>query len=192
MTTFQRFLFLSFVFLSISCNKKGHSETDNLFKFKDYISYNTYGNKSISTDIRIGLIRPLQQFEKSQELSMNDYLEISPKVEGRLVVENSTTLIFFLKENLNPDTEYSVTVKLDKLDEDLPNESNSYTVSIHTLAPNFTDDVGKLQSYEKQWQYLEACVEASAIITLHKAQQLVPATLEGNNLALQWPEEINN
>lgn len=192
MTTFQRFLFLSFVFLSISCNKKGHSETDNLFKFKDYISYNTYGNKSISTDIRIGLIRPLQQFEKSQELSMNDYLEISPKVEGRLVVENSTTLIFFPKENLNPDTEYSVTVKLDKLYEDLPKEFKTYTFSFHTLAPNFKVDVGKLQSYDKQWQYLEASVEGSDIISLEKAQQLVSATQDGNNLTLKWPEEIND
>src|SRR5690606_42160547 len=67
--------------------------TDNLFKFKEYISYNTYGNQSITTDIRVELAKPLEQFELTQELSAKDYLKISPTTEGKLVVENGKTLI---------------------------------------------------------------------------------------------------
>ena len=165
MKTLFRLLFLSLFVLIVSCkDKKEHSQTDNLFKFKDYISYNTYGNKSISTDIKVGLARPLEQFEMAQELKADDYLKISPKVDGKLAIENGNNLIFVPSENLKPDTEYSVTVKLNKLYDDVPKEFKTYTFSFKTIKPNFKVDIDKLQSYSKEWQYLEAAIEASDVI----------------------------
>ncbi len=178
-----KFLPILLLLLVFSCKDKDkHSETDNLFKFKEYISYNTYGNQSITTDIRIELAKPLEQFELTQELSADEYLKISPKTEGKLVVENGKTLIFQPSEYLKPGTEYSVTIKLDKFYEDISKEFKSYTFSFHTIAPNFKIDLGKLQSYSKQWQYLEASVEASDVISLEKAKQLVSASQDGKKL----------
>src|SRR5690554_6875708 len=103
MKTLYRIFILSLVVLAFSCSdKEKHSETDNLFKFKEYISYNTYGDKSITTNIKVGLARSLEQFEMAQELSANDYLQISPKVDGKLVIENGNSLIFVPSENLRP------------------------------------------------------------------------------------------
>src|SRR5690606_17557920 len=99
MKIFHRLLILSIVLLIFSCKSKDkHSETDNLFKFKEYISYNTYGNQSISTNIKVGLAKPLEQFEMTQELKADDYLKISPKVDGKLAIENGNTLIFVPSE----------------------------------------------------------------------------------------------
>lgn len=183
-------IFLLFVF---SCKDKDkHSETDNLFKFKEYISYNTFGNLSITTDIRVELTKPLEQFELTQELSANEYLKISPATKGKLVVENGKTLIFQPSENLKPDTEYTVTVKLDKFYEDIAKEFKTYTFSLHTITPNFKVDIGNLQSYSKQWQYLEASIEASDIISLEKAKLLVSASQNGKKLKLKWPSEATD
>ena len=185
-----KFLPLVLLLFVFSCKDKNkHSETDNLFKFKEYISYNTYGNLSIATDIRVELAKPLEQFELTQELSADEYLKISPSTEGKLVVENGKTLIFQPSEYLKPDTEYTITVKLDKFYEDISKEFKTYTFSFHTITPNFKVDIGKLQSYSKQWQYVEAAVEASDIISLKKVKQLVSASQNGKNLKLKWPSE---
>ncbi|MGO3182764.1 MAG: alpha-2-macroglobulin family protein [Aequorivita sp.] len=190
MKILQRLLILALVIFIASCKDKDkHSETDNLFKFKDYISYNTYGNKSVTTDIRVELSKPLEQFDMTQELSPDEYLNISPKTKGKLVVENGKTLIFQPTEHLKPDTEYSVTVKLNKLYEDISKEFKTYTFSFHTITPNFKVDIGKLQSYSKEWQYVEASVEASDVISLQKAKELVSASQNDKNLKLKWPSE---
>jgi len=190
MKTAIKFLSIVLLLFVFSCKDKDqHSETDNLFKFKDYISYNTYGNQSITTDIRVELAKPLEQFELTQELSANDYLSISPNIKGKLIVENGKTLIFQPAEYLNPDTEYTVTVKLNKVYEDISNDFKTYTFSFHTITPNFKVEIGKLQSYSKQWQYVEASVEASDVISLEKAKQLVSAYQNGKNLKLKWPSE---
>ncbi|AFL80594.1 large extracellular alpha-helical protein [Aequorivita sublithincola DSM 14238] len=193
MKTSLKFLSVVLLLFVFSCKDKDqHSETDNLFKFKEYISYNTFGNQSITTDIRVELSKPLEQFELTQELSAEEYLSISPKTSGKLVVENGKTLVFHPSENLKADTEYSVTVKLNKFYEDIAKEFKSYTFSFHTITPNFKVDIGKLQSYSKQWQYVEASVEASDVISLEKAKQLVSASQNGKNLKLKWPSETTD
>src|SRR5690606_2503367 len=184
----QSFAILFLILFANSCKDKV-SETDNLFKFKEYISYNTYGNQSITTDIRVQLAKPLQQFELTQEISAKEYLNISPKTEGKLLIENGKTLIFQPSEYLNPDTEYTVTVKLNKFYEDISKEFKTYTFSFHTITPNFKVDIGKLQSYSKQWQYVEASVETSDVISLEKAKQLVSVSQDGKKLKLKWPSE---
>lgn len=190
MKTLLRFLPLLFLVFVFSCKDKDkHAETDNLFKFKEYISYNTYGNKSIATDIRVELAKPLDQFELTQELEADEYLKISPSTKGKLIIENGKTLIFQPAEHLKPDTEYSVTVKLNKLYEDIAKAYRSYTFSFRTITPNFKVDLGKLQSYGKQWQYVEASLEASDVISLEKAKQLVSVSQEGKKVTLKWSSE---
>src|SRR5690606_38232915 len=193
--TFMKFLqcfALILLFLLVNSCKDKHSETDNLFKFKEYISYNTYGNQSITTDIRVQLAKPLQQFELTQEISAKEYLNISPKTEGKLVIENGKTLILQPSEYLKPDTEYTVTVKLDKFYEDIAKEFKTYTFSFHTITPNFKVDLGKLQSYSKQWQYVEASIEASDVISSENVKKLVTASQDGKNLKLNWPSEASD
>ena len=185
-----KFLPVLLLFFVFSCKDKDkHAETDNLFKFKEYISYNTYGNLSITTDIRVELVKPLEQFELTQELNADEYLKISPETKGKLIVENGKTLIFQPSEYLKPDTEYVVTVKLNKLYEDIAKEFKTYTFSFHTIKPNFKVDLGKLQSYSKQWQYVEASIETSDVISLEKAKQLVSASQGEKKLKLKWPAE---
>lgn len=189
MKTAQRFLFLVLFLAIAACTKKTDtSQTDNLFKFKEYISFNSYGNKSIAAPIRVELSKPLEQFEITQEIP-SEYLEISPKTEGKLTIDNGTTLLFQPTSHLEPDTEYRVTVKLSKLYEDIPNEFKNYTFSFKTIAPNFKLNLGNLQSYDKKWQFIEGTIETSDVISLEKAKKLMEAFQNGKNLSVTWPSE---
>lgn len=191
MKTIFRLAFLLF-FIFLGCkNKEKFAQTDNLFKFKDYVAYNTHGMKSIMTDIRVGLVKPLD-FEENQEIEKQKFLEISPKIKGNLTFGSGNALIFQPSEPLKPDIEYVVTVRLDRLYENVPKEFKTYTFSFHTLKPNFKVTLGDLQSYSKEWQYLEASLETSDLISLEKAKQLVSVLQQNKNLSLKWPEETGD
>ncbi|MDC8005268.1 MG2 domain-containing protein [Aureisphaera galaxeae] len=179
---------IALMILSACGDKTQPSEIDNLFKFKDYIVSNTYGNRSIGDAIVVQLLKPVEQFEMDTELSA-DYFKISPGVKGKLLIENGRTLVFQPDEYLEPDTEYSVSVLLHKLYEDIPKEFRTYTFAFKTIAPNFSVDVGALQSYSKQWQYLDGHIETSDLVDLEKAKRLVKVTQNGKDLALKWAQE---
>ena len=101
---------LFFILASFSCKEKP-SETDNLFRYKEYISYTTSGIQPVQTAIRVEVAKSLTQFEIDEEIPQ-DIVTISPKVSGTLSVRNQRLLEFTPIEPLKPDTEYSVTVHL--------------------------------------------------------------------------------
>ncbi len=187
MKVFARFFVLLLLVSIFSCKDKTPSQTDNLFAFKEYIAYHTYGNVSVKTPIKIQLVKPLDQFEINQEIPAG-FLTFSPTVTGKLIVENSNTLIFQPQNKLNPNTVYTLTLKLDELYDDLPSEFNTYTFSIKTLSPNFHVTLGNLQSHDKQTQYLTGSIEANDFIAFEKAKQLIKATQEEQNIPIVWED----
>ena len=189
MQQLTRFLSVLALLLLASCEQKPTlSETDNLFKFREYISHHTYGNQSIGSSIEVLLAKPLDQFELTQEIDAN-YLDISPKTKGKLIVENHRNLVFQPEGFLKPDTEYFVTVKLGKLYTNVPREFKEFTFSFQTLSPNFKVDLGDLQSYSKGWQYVTGNIVSADLIPTEKAKNLISATQNGKALVLKWNED---
>jgi len=184
-------LLITLLILAVSCKKKNGSETDNLFKFKNYISYHTNGNQSISTPITIALAQQLEPFELTQELP-SEYLHISPKVDGTLVIENGRELIFQPSEYLEPNTEYTVNLKLNKLFEDIESDFKTYTFSFKTIAPNFRVNLGDLQSYSKDWQYLTGTLDASDILDASKIKSVLSVKQGEKTIPVKWDNTIEN
>ena len=177
------------ILIQFSCNNKNEtSQTDNLFKFKDYISHHTYGNKSIALPITIELAQPLEQFELTEEID-SEYIKISPKTVGKLTVVNGTTLVFQPEENLLPNTEYTVTVKLSKLYNDIGRDFKNYTFAFRTITPNFKIDLGNLQSYNKKWQYLTGTLEGSDLMKLDDVKKMVEVSQGKKKLKIKWPDD---
>ena len=190
---FLRHLITLTVLLSLlACEHNNDSaETDNLFAFKEYISYNTNNLISIADPVRIVFSKPLEQFELRQEIPL-EYLKISPKIMGNLIVENGNTLVFQPSGYLDPNTEYSVMVKLNKLYEDVPRQFNNYTFSFKTIQPNYKIDLSNLQSYSKKWQYLEGVVKISDIVSIENAKKIITASQDGKTLPIKWPLETKD
>ncbi|MEM7484466.1 MAG: MG2 domain-containing protein [Bacteroidota bacterium] len=187
MGRYFRLFLISVLVLISSCKKKTDSSlnTDNLFKFKDYISYHTNGTQSISTPIKVILAKQLNQFELTQELPA-EYFKISPKIEGKLTIENGRELVFLPSEYLEPDTEYSVSVALNKLFDTIDSEFKKYTFSFKTITPNFKINLGNLQSYSKNWQYLTGTLEASDILNASKINGVLAVAQGDKKIAVKW------
>ncbi|MEW2922970.1 MG2 domain-containing protein [Muricauda sp. ANG21] len=191
----SRLFRLSIAFLlifAVSCkNKTDQNDTDNLFKFKDYISYHTHGNQSISTPIKIVLAQQLTQYELNQELP-SEYLKISPNIEGTLMIENGRELTFQPSEYLKPNTEYVVTLSLNRLMEDIESDFKKYTFSFKTIMPNFKINLGNLQSYSREWQYLTGTLDASDVLDASKINNVLSVQQGNKTIPVKWDNTSDN
>ena len=174
--------------LASSCRKK-ETETNNLFKFKDYISYTTSGRVSVTSSIEINLAKDVEHWDSNQEVSQA-LVSISPHVEGTLITQNKHTLHFIPDESLESDTEYTVVVKLGDIYQNLPSAFKTYTFQFKTITPNFNVITNNLQSYSKAWQYLEGTVRSSDIISIDNAKKLIKASQKGRPLNIVWNESF--
>ncbi|MFD1161199.1 alpha-2-macroglobulin family protein [Hwangdonia seohaensis] len=176
--------------LAASCKKKV-VETDNLFKFRDYISYTTSGIASVANPIQINLANEVEGWEMGAEIT-DKIVIIKPHVEGKLTVANKHTLLFTPDEHLEPATEYTVMVKLRDIYKNMPDGFKDYTFQFKTITPNFNVVTNHLQSYSKNWQYLEGVIKTADVISINDAKTLVEASQNGKKLNLVFNEANEN
>ncbi len=180
------FVLVFIIGLATSCKKKA-VETDNIFKFRDYVSYTTSGITSVANPIQINLANEVEGWEMGAEITDN-IVSIKPHVEGVLKVANKHTLLFTPDEYLEPNTEYTVTVKLKDIYKNMPDGFENYTFQFKTITPSFNLVTRSLQSYSKEWQYLEGVIKSADIITIDDAKTLVEASQNGKKLAIVFNE----
>ena len=119
------FSFLLITIVVVSCKKK-IVETDNLFKFQNYVNYNTSGRISILSTIDIGLVKEVDGWIANEEVHDNIF-SITPKVEGKLIAKNNRALVFVSNESLKPDETYKVTLNLKELYPNIQEKFNNYS-----------------------------------------------------------------
>ncbi len=185
----KRILALLLLVASINSCKDKKPETDNLFQFKDYIHYTTSGRVSVAQPIQIDLAKEVEGWETGQVVE-DRVLKISPSVEGTLKAANKRSVIFTPSKYLEPDTEYSVSSNLGEIYEDIPSEFKNYAFKFKTIEPNFNIVTNNLQSYSKQWQYLEGVIKASDVISLENAKKLVNASQNKKTLSIKFDESV--
>jgi len=117
----------------LSCkNEKSQKSTDNLFKFKNYISYTTSGVVSVADPININLVKEATNLVSNKEISQR-FFSISPTIEGKLIALNSRALFFQPSKKLEQNKEYTVTVYLGKIYNNIPSEFKTYTFKFKTI-----------------------------------------------------------
>ncbi len=176
---------LCFFLSNCDIKKKEVNPTDNLFAFKEYIAYTTSGRQSVASTINIQMAKALTQFELDQEIP-SSLIKVSPKISGKLKVYNQRSLQFTPDENLDPDTSYKITVKLDQLYDDVPKNKRSFSFEIKTIAPDFNVNLYALQSYDKNYQYVEGQIEGADVIAFAKAKQLISVVQNGKPVSIKW------
>ena len=175
------------IFLAIFSCKKEVVKTDNIYKFKDYVSYTTSGVTSVVNNIEINLAKEVIGWEANQEISA-DILSIKPFISGKIKTVNKHAFVFIPDENLDPETEYAVTIKLNALYKNIPNEYKNYTFQFKTITPNFSIQTETLQSYSKEYQYILGVVKSADIISLENAKKLIKASQKGTQKNIVWNE----
>ncbi|GLB53074.1 membrane protein [Neptunitalea chrysea] len=171
-----------------SCSKKeqtAQEQIDNLYKFRGYVSSVTQGEVSSHSDIKVVLQKPLKNWETDKKLS-NDLLEIAPSVKGKIIALNSQTLSFIPDTPFENDKIYNFTLNLKTIYKDIPKGLETFHFSIHTSKQDFNVVTENLQSYSKDWQYLEGNLHTADIISVTDAKKLVSATQNGKSLSVKF------
>ncbi|WP_339659518.1 MG2 domain-containing protein [uncultured Polaribacter sp.] len=181
------FLFFLLIF---SC-KKDEIKPDNIYKFKEYISYTTSGIVSKTEKITVNLSKEVANWQADKEIS-SDLISISPFVNGKIKTLNNHAFVFTPDEDLQANTEYTVTVKLAEIYKNTPQEFEKYTFQFKTIRPNFTIHTKVLQSYAKEYQYLEGVLKSADVISLENAKKLVEASQKGASKKIVWNESYQN
>lgn len=179
--------FLSIIILASCGTDESSREVDNIQQFKEYIAFTTEGMHSTWDPIKVGLIKPLEQFDESQEISRK-YISINPEVPGKLYIENGLILEFRPAERLKPGIEYMVTVHLSALYDSVSRGRSNYTFSFKTIHQDFKINIGNIQSYSREWQYLKGSIESADYIKSELLSKLIKAEQGEGKLHIKWEE----
>ncbi|MFH7016716.1 alpha-2-macroglobulin family protein [Flavobacterium sp. FlaQc-47] len=179
-------------FIFQSCGRKSAADFNSDFSlFKEYIVSFTGGIVSSESDIRVVLAFDKKDWKVNQELD-DDLFDISPSVHGKVVALSTNTLAFIPDEKLKPGTEYQVTLNLDKLIT-IPKEKEAalskFNFTVKTIKQDFTINTVDIQSYSKQYQYLNCVLKTADNIDLETAVKLVSANQKGNDLKIKFEKK---
>ncbi|UYW00848.1 hypothetical protein K5I29_10080 [Flavobacterium agricola] len=171
------------IFLFFSCSDK-NTEVSNPDDFTNYIVSYTNGLIAANSDIRTVLTTDHLDWEPNQELD-SDLFSISPKVSGKVIAINANTVAFIPKDKFNQDTEYTVTFHLGKL-ADVPKEQRTFVFKVKTIKQNFAISFVDIQSYSKDYQYLNMNFQAADRIMADQAEKLITAKQGKNKLKVKF------
>ncbi|AIN74824.1 hypothetical protein O8E88_000656 [Flavobacterium psychrophilum] len=182
----------NFVYLCIAvlifqaCGRKSAADFNSDFSlFKGIISNFTGGIVSAQSDIRVVLAFDKKDWVKDQVLD-NDLFNISPSVSGKVVALSTNTIAFIPEKKLDPDTEYQVTLKVDKILTTVKKELADFNFTVKTLKQDFLVTTQDIQSYSKDYQYLNCTLKTADNIDFETAQKLVTAQYGGENMAVKF------
>nr|WP_228519120.1 MG2 domain-containing protein [Flavobacterium sp. LC2016-12] len=115
--------------------------------------------------------------------------DISPSVDGKVVALSPNTIAFIPEKKLKPGTEYQVTLNLDKiitLPKEKEKELSDFNFTVKTIKQDFTINTADIQSYSKEYQYLNCVLKTADNIDVETAKKLVEAKQKGNNLKIKF------
>ncbi len=186
MGTKNLFPLLSVLLFFVGCKPK-IPQSDNVYQFRNYISYTTSGVVSTSKNIQIKLSKSTPLLKEGVSVT-EKLLTIWPKVKGELKVINDRTLEFVPKERLASNTEYAVGVHLDKIFEEVPEEFKEYNFQFKTIKPTISVHMNAIHSYNKTFQYIEGIIRSADVVDLDDVKKMISARQEGKKRAVVWNE----
>ncbi|OOV19908.1 alpha-2-macroglobulin [Flavobacterium sp. LM4] len=176
-------------FIFQSCGRKSAADFNSDFSlFKEYIVSFTGGLVSSESDIRVVLAFDKKDWKANQVLD-SDLFDISPSVDGKVVALSPNTIAFIPEKKLKPGTEYQVTLNLDKLitlPKEKEKELSDFNFTVKTIKQDFTINTTDIQSYSKEYQYLNCVLKTADNIDVETAKKLVEARQKGNNLKIKF------
>jgi alpha-2-macroglobulin len=178
-------LFLA-IFVLHSCSKKSAADFDSDFSlYKDYISSFSSGFVSVSSDIRVQLAFNKSDWKPNQELDDNLF-DISPSISGKVVALSSNTIAFIPKDKLEQNTLYQITLKLSQITNKVPKELSEFKFSIKTIKQDFIVNTQDLQSYSKDWYYLNGTIKTADNLSFEEAQKLIKSYQNDKDLKIKF------
>ena len=128
---------------------------------------------------------------KANQVLDNDLFDISPSVDGKVVALSSNTIAFIPDEKLKSDTEYHVSLNLSKLIT-VKKELSQFHFSIKTIKQDFVVETHDVQSYNKEYQYLNGTLKTADNIDIETAKKLISAQQKNKDLKVKFETSLKS
>ncbi|MDG3583196.1 alpha-2-macroglobulin family protein [Galbibacter pacificus] len=188
----KKVLFFLLAILLIGCKNKKEdiqAQKENLFKYRAYISDVSPGIISAKSDVRVVLKNPVSSLKDNMVLD-DDILKVSPQTKGKVMALNNQTIAFIPEKGFKQDTEYTFSLDLESLIDDISSDLETFTFKVKTFKQQFNITTDNLQSYNKDWQYLNGTLRSSDVMNLKTAKNLVTAYQNGKELTIKFDETV--
>ncbi|MCK0188652.1 MG2 domain-containing protein [Arenibacter sp. F20364] len=183
---------LVFLFI-VGCNPKketGKTSIDNLNLYQEYITEVSHGIISAKADVRVVLSRPIDSWESGKELD-GDLLVVFPKTSGKVIALDSRTIAFIPEAGFLQDSNYRFTLNLGSIISGVPKELRDFNFELKTLKQQFNVYTQALQSYSKDYQYMEGQLKSADQLSLENAKQLLEVKQQGKKVSVKFDESIS-
>lgn len=188
MKTLKLILCFTAIVLLNSCSKKSREDFDSDYsKYRDYVTSFSSGIISSKSDIQVGLAFSKKEWQVNQELD-KDLFSISPSVDGKVFVLPGNSIAFRPNKRMEQDQEYQVTLHLHKI-LDVPKDLRNFNFTVKTIKQDFLVETRDLQSYNKQWQYLNGELKTSDYMDLATVKKLLESTQDGRKLSVKFEDK---
>ncbi|WP_339890162.1 MG2 domain-containing protein [uncultured Flavobacterium sp.] len=176
--------------VSFSCGKKSENFNSDFNLYKDYILNFSSGLVSSESDFRVVLAFDNKEWTANQELD-SDLFSINPSVSGKVMALSTNTVAFIPSEKLKQDTEYQITFHLDEV-KNVPDKLEEFNFTIKTIKQDFLIKTLDLQSYSKEYQYLNATISFSDDIDVESVLKIIKANQGSDDLKIKIDKDVSN
>ncbi|KIX21749.1 membrane protein [Flavobacterium sp. 316] len=186
----SRFLRLFLILVMIvSCSKENKKFNSDYSLFKEHILNFSSGLVSAKSDVRVVLAFDNADWTPKKELD-DDFFTITPSVEGKVIALSTNTLAFVPNKPLESNKEYQISLHLSEI-KDVPKELKDFNFSIKTIKQDFIVSTLDLQSYSKEYLYLNGIIATSDNLDLETANKLVKVEQNGKQLKVKIDKELS-
>ncbi|MEZ4787387.1 MAG: hypothetical protein R2790_05795 [Flavobacterium haoranii] len=176
--------------LFTSCSKKNAENFNSDYSlFKDYILNYSPSIISSSDDIRVVLAFDNQDWNENKELDQNLF-KINPSIKGKVVALSSNTVAFVPTEKLNQNTSYQVSFQLGELKQ-VDKKLKEFNFTVKTIKQDFMVSVIDLQSYSKDFQYINGVLNTSDNLDFETAKKLIQVSQKDKKVNVKFNKELS-
>jgi uncharacterized protein YfaS (alpha-2-macroglobulin family) len=174
-----------------SCTKKSAAEFSSDFSlFKEYINSVTSGIVPTRSDIRVVFTFDKKEWKVNQVLD-NDLFDISPSVGGKVVAIAPNAVAFIPEKKLDQNTEYRVTFHLSKVLK-VSEKLADFNFTFKTIKQDFIVSTNDIQSYSKDFQYLNCTIRTADELDLESVKKIITAQQKDRKLKVRFEKATAN
>ncbi len=184
-SAFRWTIFSLSILLVLSCKKE--NTPDNLSQeLSAYVYAYTSGTISKAAPIKIQFTQNVVDAEAVGTLA-DEVFTIQPKVEGEAIWENEHTLVFQAEQLFASSTDYQVTVTLDELFQNIPDDLETFRFSVATREQQLRVQVDRVETVDdKDWsqQRIYGSIFTADVANAQELEDVLTAQQDNRNLVV--------
>lgn len=170
-----------------SCKPSADESARSDVLIGEYIDGFTSGPVSRSAQVVIKFASEAVSPEKAGTTADPSIMKINPAIDGDASWADASTLVFTPSGKLDWDTEYTVSLRLDKVP-GIDAQIKEHSFSLHTPAKDFTVEIAGLEMKDEDNTIynLSGEISTSDEFESEEAEKIISAVQDGKQLDIEW------